>query len=40
MARLIQFYKSPGFGPANPTLPADHMGKLIPFPAAKIKKLA
>jgi len=40
MARLIQFYRPQGFSPATPTLPADRMGKLIPFPVAGIKKLA
>jgi hypothetical protein len=40
MARLIKFCKPPGFTPANPTLPADRMGKLIPFPVTRIKKLA
>jgi hypothetical protein len=40
MARLIKFYKPPGFSPANPTLRADNMGKLIQFPVTQIKKLA
>jgi len=40
MARLIKFYKPRSFTPATQTLPADRMGKLIEFPATKIKKLA
>jgi hypothetical protein len=40
MARLIKFYRPPGFSPAIQTLPADHKGKLIQFPITKIKKLA
>ena len=40
MARLIEFYRPQGFNPANPMLPADRMGKLIPFPVTRIKKLA
>lgn len=40
MARLIKFYKPQGFNPATQTLPADRMGKLIPFPVTVIKKLA
>jgi hypothetical protein len=40
MARLIEFYTPQGFNPKSQRVSAGPMGKLIEFPAIKIKKSA